>query len=184
MYYALNLRYLTPANDISALNRGFAVSRQYSLLEEPDRSITSAALGDVVRVEVTVVALAERRFVRVEDFLPAGLEPIDPQLRTVSLWLREQLRSDQREALLQGAPSYFAPWFPWYFSPWDQVDIRDDRVTLLAGRIPSGVHRYVYYARATTPGDFFVLPAHVEETYFPEVFGRSDSGRFSVRSSD
>jgi len=38
----------------------------------------------------------------------------------------------------------------------------------------------VYYARATTPGDFFVAPAHAEETYFPEVFGRSDSSRFVV----
>jgi uncharacterized protein YfaS (alpha-2-macroglobulin family) len=38
----------------------------------------------------------------------------------------------------------------------------------------------VYYARATTPGSFFVAPAHAEETYFPEVFGRSDSGRFTV----
>ena len=37
------------------------------------------------------------------------------------------------------------------------------------------------YARATTPGDFFVAPAHAEETYFPEVFGRSDSGRFTVQ---
>ncbi len=184
MYYALNLRYQTPAKDIAALNRGFAVSRQYSLLEEPDRAITSATLGAVLRVEVTVVAPADRRFARVEDFLPAGLEPIDPQLSIVSPWLREQLQTDQREALLRGSPSYSAPWFGWYVSPWGQVDIRDDRITLLAGRLPSGVHHYVYYARATTPGDFFVLPAHAEETYFPEVFGRSDSGRFSVRSSE
>jgi len=42
------------------------------------------------------------------------------------------------------------------------------------------VYEYTYYARATTPGDFFVAPTHAEETYLPEVFGRSDSGRFSV----
>ena len=57
---------------------------------------------------------------------------------------------------------------------------RDDRLVLLASRLPRGVHEYVYYARATTPGDFYVAPAHAEETFFPEVFGRSDSGRFSV----
>jgi len=51
---------------------------------------------------------------------------------------------------------------------------------LSADRVPKGVYEYVYYARATTPGDFFVAPAHAEETYFPEVFGRSDSGRFTV----
>ena len=51
---------------------------------------------------------------------------------------------------------------------------------LRASRLPQGVHEYVYYARATTPGDFFVAPAHAEEAFFPEVFGRSDSRRFSV----
>ena len=37
LYYALNLRYVTPATDIEALNRGFAVSHRYSLLEDPRR---------------------------------------------------------------------------------------------------------------------------------------------------
>ncbi len=180
MYYALNLRYVTPAKDIEALNRGFAVSHRYSLLEDPETPITSASLGDVVRVTVTVVAPADRVFARVEDFLPAGLEPIDPRLNIVSPWLREQLQRDQTTALLGGAPSWYAPWFAWYYSPWDQVDLRDDRVTLRAALLPRGVHEYVYYARATTPGDFFVAPAHAEETYFPDVFGRSDSGRFTV----
>ena len=180
LYYSLNLRYVTPAKEIEALNRGFAVSHRYTLLEDPETPITSASPGDVVRVTVTVVAPADRLFARVEDFLPAGLEPIDPKLAIVPAWLREQLREEQTAALLQGAPSYQAPWYAWYYSPWDQVNLRDDRVTLLASRIPKGVHQYVYYARATTPGDFFVAPTFAEETYLPEVFGRSDSGRFVV----
>ena len=181
LYYSLNLRYVTPAKEIEALNRGFAVSHRYTLLEDPETPITSASPGDVVRVTVTVVAPADRLFARVEDFLPAGLEPIDPKLAVVPGWLREQLRQDQTAALLEGAPSSYAPWYAWYYSPWDQVNLRDDRVTLLASRIPKGVHQYVYYARATTPGDFFVAPTYAEETYLPEVFGRSDSGRFVVR---
>jgi hypothetical protein len=60
------------------------------------------------------------------------------------------------------------------------VDLRDDRAVLTTDRLPRGVHEYVYYARATTVGDFFVAPAHAAETYFPEVFGRSDSVRFAV----
>ncbi|MXX18897.1 MAG: hypothetical protein F4X03_09180 [Dehalococcoidia bacterium] len=184
LYYSLNLRYVTPAKEIEALNRGFAVSHRYTLLEDPDTPITSASLGDVVRVTVTVVAPADRLFARVEDFLPAGLEPIDPKLAIVSPWLREELQQDQAAAVLRGGSSYYAPWFAWYFSPWDQVDLRDDRVTLLASRIPKGVHEYVYYARATTPGDFFVAPTFAEETYLPEVFGRSDSGRFVVHAGE
>ena len=180
MYYGLNLRYVTPASEIEALNRGFAVSHRYSLLDEPDEAISSAAIGAIVRVELMVIAPTDRVFAKVEDFLPAGLEPIDPRLNIVSDALREQLQADRAEALRGDAPSYYAPWYGWYYSPWDQVDLRDDRVVLLADRLPKGVHQYVYYARATTPGDFFVAPTHAEETFFPEVFGRSDSGRFTV----
>ena len=180
LYYGLNLRYVTPAAGIEALNRGFAVSHRYSLLDDPETPITSASIGDVVRVTVTVVAPADRLFVQVEDSLPAGLEPIDPQLRIVPPWLREQLREEQGELLRANAPGYCAPWYGWCFSPWDQVDLRDDRLVLQASRLQQGVHEYVYYARATAPGDFFVAPAHAEETYFPEVFGRSDSSRFTI----
>ena len=175
MYYGLNLRYVTPARDIEALNRGFAVSHRYSLLDEPDKAIASASIGDVVRVTVTVVAPTDRVFAKVEDLLPAGLEPIDPQLNSVSPGLRERLQIDRWEARRRSAASY-----RWYYNPWDQVDLRDDRLVLRADLLPQGVHEYVYYARATTPGDFFVAPAHAEEAFFPEVFGRGDSGRFSV----
>ena len=184
MYYGLNLRYVTPAAGIEALNRGFAVSHRYSLLDDPDTAVTSAAVGDVVRVTVTVVAPADRLFVAVEDFLPAGLEPIDPQLNIVSPWLRQQLWEEQAEALKGSSGGYCAPWYGWCFSPWDQVDLRDDRLVLQATRLPQGVHEYVYYARATAPGDFFVAPVHAEETYLPEVFGRSDSSRFTVTSGE
>ncbi len=53
-------------------------------------------------------------------------------------------------------------------------------MTLRAQELPRGVHEYVYYVRATSPGNFFVAPAVAEESFYPEVFGRSDSGRFSV----
>ena len=187
MYYTLNLRYSTPAAEIEALNRGFGVSHRYSLLDEPDREISSVAVGDVVRVEITVVAPADRLFVRVDDYLPAGLEPIVPRLNVVSPWLREQLRDERAREVApayRGGHSYYAPWYAWYYSPWDQVDQRDDHVSLFAERLREGIHRYTYYARATAPGDFFVAPAHAEESYFPEVFGRSDSSRFTVRADE
>ena len=184
LYYGLNLRYVTPAQEIEALNRGFAVSHRYTLLDDPDTPVTSAPLGAVVRVTVTVLAPHERLYTRVEDALPAGLEPIDPRLNIVSPELRQQLEQDRARAFHDNAPKYFAPWYAWYYNPWDHVDIRDDRVTLLASRLPAGVHEYVYYARATTPGDFFVAPAYAEETYFPEVFGRSDSSRFTVERDE
>ena len=184
MYYTLSLRYAAPANEIAALNRGIGVSHRYSLLDDPDTGVTSSVAGEVVRVEVTVIAPTDRVFVTVNDFLPAGLEPIIPRLNVGSPWLREHLEAERAAVASYSGGSYSAPWFAWYYSPWDQVDLRDDRVTLYAKHLPKGVHRYIYYARATTPGDFFVAPAHAQETFFPEVFGRSDSGRFTVHADE
>ena len=95
-------------------------------------------------------------------------------------WIREQLQWEQDQQLARHTSPYLAHWYGWSVNPWDQVDLRDDRLVLLASRLPEGVYEYVYYARATTPGNFFLAPAHAEEAYFPEVFGRSDSGRFAV----
>jgi alpha-2-macroglobulin len=180
LYYTLDLRYQTPAKDIEALNRGFAVSHVYSLLDAPDKTITSAKLGDTVRVTITVIASADRNYVTVEDLLPAGLEPVDPRLKTTDPALVEQLERERVAAYEKGTGTVVAPWYRWYYSPWQQVDLRDDRAVLRTDVLRRGVYEYVYYARATTTGSFFVAPALAGESYFPEVFGRSDSGRFTV----
>jgi uncharacterized protein YfaS (alpha-2-macroglobulin family) len=180
LYYSVNLRYVTPAKAVEALNRGFAISHRYSLLDDASRPVSAARVGDTVRVTVTVIAPADRAYVVIEDLLPAGLEPVDVRLRTVDPALKAKLDADRIQAAQRQAGGYVAPWFGWYYSPWQQADLRDDRAVLSAERLSKGVYEYVYYARATAPGDFFVAPAHAEETYFPEVFGRSDSSRFVV----
>lgn len=181
LYYALNLLYRTPAKEIESLNRGIAVGREYTLLDDPNTPISSAPLGDIVRISLTVMTDADRKFVTLEDALPAGLEPIDPTLKIVPLELKEQFAEEQRDAILGDAPAYAAPWFAWYRNPWTQVQLRDEKLQLFANRLPNGVHEYVFFARATTPGDFFVAPAVAQEAFFPEVFGRSDSTRFTVK---
>jgi uncharacterized protein YfaS (alpha-2-macroglobulin family) len=185
LYYAMNLRYLTPAKDVEALNRGFAISHEYTTLADPSKPVTTVKTGDTVRVKVTVLTPADRNYVVVEDMLPAGLEPVDTRLKSVDVKLKAQLDAERTAEAKKraGAASkglYFAPWYHWYYSPWQHVDVRDDRTVLFADRLGKGVYEYIYYARATTPGDYFVAPSHVEETYFPESFGRSDSGRLVV----
>ena len=180
LYYTLDLRYTTPAQNVEAVNRGFAVSHSYSLLGKGTAPITSAKLGDTIVVIVTVIAPADRMYVTVEDLLPAGLEAVDTRLRTTDPALRAKLELDRATAMTRSAGGYMAPWFAWYYSPWQQVDTRDDRTVLKTDRLSRGVYEYTYFARATTTGTFFVAPAHAEETYFPEVFGRSDSAHFTV----
>jgi uncharacterized protein YfaS (alpha-2-macroglobulin family) len=180
MYYTLNLHYQTPAQSIEALNRGVAVTHEYSRLEDPKTRVFGAKLGDTIRIKVTVVAPADLNFVQVDDFLPAGLEPIDPRLNIVDPNLKSRLDQERYRLFQPTALPFWAPWFYWYYSPWDGSEIRDDHVTLRAQRLPKGIHEYVYYARATSPGDYYVAPSRAEETFFPEVFGRGDSARFVI----
>ncbi|HVA85473.1 MAG TPA: alpha-2-macroglobulin family protein, partial [Candidatus Saccharimonadales bacterium] len=130
LYYTMNLKYLTPAKDVEALNRGFAVSHQYTLLNDPSKPVSEAKLGDTVRVTVTVVVPADRNYVEVDDLLPAGFEPIDPQLKTTDPAIVAQLQADRVAASKLNEGDYYAPWLPWYYDPWDHVDTRDDRVSL------------------------------------------------------
>ncbi|MGZ8869340.1 MAG: alpha-2-macroglobulin family protein, partial [Thermoanaerobaculia bacterium] len=58
---------------------------------------------------------------------------------------------------------------------WDHTERHDDRVNVFATRLAEGDHEYSYLLRATTVGAFLVAPAHVEEMYEPEVFGRASS---------
>ena len=151
MYYTLNLRYVTPAQSVEALNRGFAVSHQYSSIGAPDTPTSSARVGDVVRVKLTVMLPADRNYVVVEDLLPAGLEPIDPNLKVVDPALKAQLEAERSAANRPEGLDYFAPWYRWYYNPWQHADMLDDRVRLTAESLPKGVYEFIYYARAPRP---------------------------------
>jgi uncharacterized protein YfaS (alpha-2-macroglobulin family) len=39
--------------------------------------------------------------------------------------------------------------------------------------LPTGNYHLSYVAQAVAPGEFTVMPTHVEEMYEPEVFGNS-----------
>ncbi|MCC6237645.1 MAG: Ig-like domain-containing protein [Dehalococcoidia bacterium] len=179
MYYITNLFYRTPATDIEALNRGFSLAREYSLPEEGQRKTSEVHVGDLVQVKLTVIVGSEMREVDVTDLLPAGLEPIDPRLKITPANAIRELQ-EQQQKLDRSSSQYVAPWHRWYYSPWTNVQVKDDRLLLRAPRLARGVHEYVYLARATTPGTFFVPPAVAFQTSFPEVFGRTDSGKFVV----
>ena len=60
------------------------------------------------------------------------------------------------------------------------MEVRDDRVAAFATYLPKGTYEYTYLMRATTSGRFQAPPAEAYEMYFPEVFGRSDGGVFTV----
>lgn len=173
LYYTAHLRYFTPAENVEAANHGIGVSHQYFRPDiDEETPVTEVRLGDVVKVKVTLVAESDLNFLVLEDYLPAGLEPIDTSLKTTPPEFRRRLYEEQEKSY-QISKRY---------SPFGHTDVRDNRVALFARFVPKGVYEYTYFAQATTPGEFNLPPATAYEQYFPEVWGRSDGGVFAVRT--
>jgi len=170
LYYSLYLRYFLPVEDVKALNRGIIVARQYSPVEDPERFVDGAKVGDVIQVKLTLIAPSSLHYLVVEDPLPAGCEGVDVSLKTTSV-------VGQPPELTRVGED----WGWWWFS---NTDMRDEKVVLFATYLPKGTYEYTYLMRASVPGEFLVMPANAYEMYFPEVFGRSDGGKFTVTSAE
>jgi uncharacterized protein YfaS (alpha-2-macroglobulin family) len=181
LYYTMHLRYFPPTEEVEAANYGVGVSREYLPADGAEGKIESAALGDMVKVRLTLVAPTDLHYVVVEDYLPAGLEPIDTSLKTTSSEIRQMMLAEQQESASERQGHGYG-WWSYHRSFFNHVDMRDNRVVLFSTYLPRGVHEYVYFLRATTAGQYRVMPAQAYEMYFPEVWGRTDGAVFNVRA--
>jgi hypothetical protein len=177
LYYSTALRYYLPAEQVTALDRGSMVARQYSLVGAPKEYVTSAKVGDVIQVRLMIIAPTDLYYVVVEDPLPAGCEGVDPSLKTTSV-VGEGPELTNLSAQEQDRWLYSQGWGWWWFS---NSELRDEKAALFATYLPRGTYEYTYLMRASLPGEFRVLPATAYQMYFPEVFGRSDGAKFSVK---
>ncbi|MBC8647130.1 MAG: hypothetical protein H7X85_08205, partial [Thermoanaerobaculia bacterium] len=178
LHYSARLTYLPSGAALSARDQGFRIERAYAPASAGDKAAAAARTGefqggDLVRVTLTLRLPKERRFVAVTDPLPAGLEPVESWFATTASDLAKQQMEEER-----GDRSWRS-W--WERGGFDHVERHDDRVLLFATRLSAGTHTFSYLARATTPGSFRAAPAHAEEMYEPEVFGRTISDAVEVK---
>ena len=84
---------MLPASQVRAVDRGIVVQRRYVMADCVDGvrcpSVKSAKVGDVLRVELTIIAPSDLYYLQLEDPLPAGAEAIDATLATASQLDRE-----------------------------------------------------------------------------------------------
>lgn len=184
MYYQVSLRYYVPGEGIKSRSEGLAITRTYYKVGSDD-PVKEVNAGDLVRVRLTIVAPDTSYYVMVNDPLPAGLEGVNGSLNTTSFTERPPNPMGTIESEESGSDDfgfdygYYSRWWRW--GPFDNVEMRDDRTVLFAGYMGPGTYVYEYYARATTPGVYMSLPAHAELLYYPDVFGHSDGGQFTVK---
>jgi alpha-2-macroglobulin len=183
LYYTAHLRAFLPVEQVEALDRGVSVARRYVAADCTDGpkcpELRDVKLGDVVRVELAITAPNDLYYLRLEDGLPAGFEAIDPALATTSQ-LAEEPRTENQEVAGAGGFSVLGSWFSWWWPWYSRSELRDEKVVLFADYLPRGAYLYSYTARATLPGEWRAIPAVAVESYFPEVYGRSDGALLRV----
>jgi uncharacterized protein YfaS (alpha-2-macroglobulin family) len=179
LYYTAHLRVFMPVEEIEPADRGIIVSRRYTLADctEGPRcpEAREVKLGDVIRVDLTIIAPNDLYYVVVEDPLPAGAEAIDTGLATTSILAMDPTLRRQRPDE-GGWWDYYGWWWNWY----SRSELRDEKVVLFADYLSKGTYEYSYTMRATLPGDYQVIPTVASEFYFPEVFGRSDGRKLTI----
>ena len=169
LYYDLQMSYFYTGDTLPPAEEGMSIQRSFKALEGQKPDVT---VGNTYKVTLTITVPQERHFVSVVSPLPAGMEIVDTQLKT------------SQQNLLAGETSanrYDQAYWDsglWYFR---HSEYRDDQLFLFADVLPAGVYQYQYLVRATTPGRYHLRPAHVEEMYFPEVFGQTSGEWFTVK---
>lgn len=176
LYYESRLAYAMP--ELPPRDEGFTLTRTYEVLEGTGGG-AKVSPGAVVRVTLRAVTTVDRYNVALTDALPAGLEPVDTTFATTARagggvdtggWTPR----DTGIFADDGPREWTSTWV------FNRRELRDDRVVLYADHMPAGIHVQSYLARATTPGDYAHPAASIEEMYAPEVFGRTEAGRFVV----
>ncbi len=184
LYYTVHLKTYAPAAQIAPLSRGLTVRREYRLADclsaeqrrgakDPSAAcppVTTARVGEVLQVKVTVVVPNTSHYVVIEDPLPAGLEGLDPSLRTTSQTVAGPG--------MERAGGDTSPW-RWWWIP-THVELRDEKAVLFATVLEPGTYEFTYQARASLPGKFLTLPPTGYQMYFPEVWGRGAGSVFTI----
>ena len=190
VFYALSIVEVPSKTPVTPDIQGIVVERWYERFDN-GQPVTSVTEGDLVRVRLRITVPADREFVAIEDPLPAGLEPVDLSLKTSGTLqpfatpVSEQARraGDRDSGSSSWQAWMYGRWEDGGWSPWEHKAIHDDKVIYVARILWPGSYSASYVARATTSGSFTSPPAHAEEMYNPALQGRSDGGRFQVRSS-
>ena len=171
MYYRLGLDYVPDTLELEPLEKGFTVLRRYAGADDPDDVWQDAdgtwhvRLGARVRIDVTLVAPARRHHVLLASPVPAGLEWVNPALQGTR-------------------PAARGPAADWPYGFWfNHQQLLDDQAQVLTTYLPAGVYEYGAVAEATVAGAFRTPPAHAQEIYAPETFGRSGSDRVLIEEA-
>ncbi|MFH0957726.1 MAG: hypothetical protein V1897_03400, partial [Pseudomonadota bacterium] len=158
--FNLSLIYPDYPSEETTKTKGFSLSKEISNLN----GNKDIKVGDVVRISLEIgfqdssnkPVTGKLEFLALEDFVPAGLTPINSELKTEGMDGESSNNNfEGRDGALGFYPSY--------------VEIRDDGVRVFKNQIYGGTYRFSYLARAVTAGDFWMRGSRISAMYDPRI---------------
>jgi len=184
LYYRAVLNVSRPVEDVKPVNAGMQIERVYcesTLNGQPARScpaLSTLQLGSEkpLIARLTLVLPHDSHYVMVEDFIPAGMEILNRNLKTSQQGI--ELPEAQVQAQFDDSDPFAQGWGWWLFH---EPQIRDDSILFTADYLPAGTYVLTYTLIPLQAGEYRVLPAHAWESFFPEVQGTSAGAVFEIK---
>jgi uncharacterized protein YfaS (alpha-2-macroglobulin family) len=178
LYYNAALNVSRPVQDVKPLDNGLRIDRVFCSTASRARgcsplSSIELSSNQPVAAQLTLVLPHDSYYVKVEDFIPAGMEILNRNLKTSELGLEEtevEVRFDDKDPFAEG-------WGWWLFN---EPQIRDDSILFSADFLPAGTYVLKYTLIPLQAGEYRVLPAHAWQAFFPEVQGTSAGAVFEI----
>lgn len=168
-YLSTRLRYREPDN-APAVSAGLTVKRSYAVLRDGQWQALETPLrlrrGELLKSELNVDIPAWMTYVVVDDPVPGGIEPLNPDLATTA--------GIDLDALGAGGA------YPW---PFYHRELRFEAVRHYADYVPQGGYRLVWVGQAVAVGEFSVERVHAEQMYDPDVFANGTGARLIVEEA-
>jgi hypothetical protein len=179
LYYNAVLRLSRPVQDVKPLDNGMRIDRVFCNTASRAKgcsplSSIQLASNQPVTAQLTLVLPHDSYYVMVEDFIPAGMEILNRNLKTSQLGIEStevEVHFDDKDPFADG-------WGWWLFN---EPQIRDDSLLFSANFLPAGTYVLTYTLIPLQAGEYRVLPAHAWESFFPEVQGTSAGAVFEIK---
>ncbi len=187
LYYSAGMIYAPVKPNTEPINAGIDIKREYAVERNGEWILLKSPMeikrGELVRVDLFVSIPAARNFLVINDPVPGGLEPVNSDLATSSI-----VDAQKGEYKPAGGSWWFhyGDWSYYGISRWSfyHRELRHHAAIFYSEYLAPGNYHLLYTAQAIASGEFTVMPAHAEEMYDPDVFGKSGAGILKVKMGD
>jgi len=180
VYFSLDQTYTT--DDLqSETNAGLTLKREISLKKSDHFELvtedTPLKVGDIVKIDLFLIAPVNRSFVVIEDPVAGAFEPLNTDLATTSV---SDVEAIKNKFDIHSFYNEMRDWNEFGFGFYHQ-ELTHSKVRFYSEILNQGNYHLSYYAQVIAEGRFLVPAAYAEEMYDKNVFGISSHQKVNVK---